>query len=142
MLFRSVSPADLTFNLYKNTDELKATSTAHFDGASLSGVVCDGRACILGATQNGNDLCVDFEAYGQKTGFRYDSSSRFELVVSGCGSFYLDLHTSCSQVINLWEPYATDPAGSVVLTGGCGECLEGTIPVEASTWGQIKSTYR
>ncbi len=137
-----MAPADLTFNLYKDTSHLKATASAFFDGIALSNVQCDQRACIVGAVQDGNDLCVDFEAYGQKAGFQYDAHSRFELVVSGCGTFYLDLHTSCSEVIELWEPYATQPAGGLTLTGGCGECLEGMIPVEEGSWGGIKAIYR
>ena len=42
------TPTNLTFNVYKDDDGLRGTSTGLFTGG-LSNVVCDGVTCLTGA---------------------------------------------------------------------------------------------
>ncbi len=137
-----VSPGALTLNVYKDDDELKGTSTAAFDGVSLTHVTCDLWACITEAHMSGDEMLVMFRANGAKDDGRFDANSRFELEIVGCGTFFRDLHTSCSQPILQNFPYETVPGGTLTLTGGCG-CLE-AVPtvVKETSWSVIKKTYR
>jgi hypothetical protein len=136
-------PANLTFNVYKDQNDLKGTSTAFFDGVNLTDVICDPVACITGAS---DALQVDWYAHGWKDEIgKFETNTRFELIVDGCGTFYLDLHTSCSQDIYLGDPYALMPEGTLILTDGCGgeNCLpQEPVAVEESTWGAVKALYR
>jgi len=135
------APGGLTFNLYKSPDDLKATSTA--DDIDLSNLVCDNYVCITEATQVGDSLIVDFEAYGTKGGGNFESTSRFELVVSGCGTYHLDLHTSCSQPIYRGTPYPLTHEGVFIITDACGGCLEGgPVSTKSASWGSVKSMFR
>ncbi len=134
-------PADLAFRFYKGDDDLQAESLASFDGFGLYDVVCDRFACITDAAVIGGDLIVTVEAFGPKGGGEFDASSRFELEVGGCDTYYRDLHTSCSQPIHVHEPYEMTPLGELILVDGCG-CLENVSPVQQSTWGLIKGLYR
>jgi len=136
------SPGALTLNVYKDDDELKGTSTASFDGVSLTSVTCDVVACITEAQMSGGDMLVTFRANGAKDDGKFDANSRFELEIAGCGTFFRDQHTSCSQPILQNFPYEVAPGGTLIITGGCG-CLE-SVPtaVKASSWSVIKKMYR
>ena len=135
-------PAEMTFNLYKDTAELKASATATYDGDTLTNSVPDLKASIVGATQSGPMLIVNFETYGQKDGDDFDANTTFELVVNGCGTYRLEsLNTSCTDIVDLFQPYPLTPSGQLEFLGGCGQCLEGTVVVRPGTWGEIKATY-
>ncbi|MDX2473169.1 MAG: hypothetical protein QNL91_05625 [Candidatus Krumholzibacteria bacterium] len=124
------SPGTITFNLYRNEDDLKATATAYFNGGGLSDIQNSFWAEFENAYLDGDDIVVEFIAYGTKDGGDFESNSRFEMVTP-CGAYYLDQHTSCSEEIYLNTPLPATPAGDVTYVGGCGGCIEtGEPPVD------------
>jgi hypothetical protein len=139
------APADVTFNLYKDDDELKCTATAHINAAGVLTNIDNGFCAeitggrLWSATFPG--FMIDFTGYGQKADGKFETESRFELVVDGCGSFYFDQHTSCSK--DIYAVNNMTPDGILYFTQCCAEeCCEGGTPVEAGTWGTIKGLYR
>jgi hypothetical protein len=139
-------PADLTLKLYKDDDELHGTATAHFD-MGLTDVMNDAKIEFntSGYHPDGRMVIV-FTAFGQKDDGKFESNSRFELIVEGCGTFYLDQHTSCSQDIYKYVEIPTEgPAGGAIVWENCcgpDDCCLGETPAEHRTWGTIKSLYR
>ena len=120
----------VAFNVYKNDNDLKATATALFNGTELVDIQNDFAALLDGAFVDGDELVISFTSYGYKGGGDYDANSRFEMVTS-CGMYYLDQHTSCSDPIYLNLQMPATPGGSVVYTDGCGGCIEtGEPPVD------------
>jgi hypothetical protein len=126
MTWRDAAPAsypvDLVVNVYKDTDELKGTATAVFDGFSASEIVNDAVVSISDVTVDGADLVVTYVVNGYKSGGDFDANSSFEVLVDGVSSF-LEFHTSCSQYIYLEEPYFATPSGVFVVTDGDGICF-------------------
>ncbi len=119
-------PASVTFTLYHKDKDLVGQSTATYDGFRLSGVSCDGVACITGMEVLGGKLVVAFTTNGYDKYGRFGANSRFAVQVDGVGDAYLDLHTSCSQgPLRLFDPYPAQPGGEVIFTDGCG-CVTGT----------------
>ncbi len=140
------APADLVVNVYKDTSDLKGTSGGYFDGMDVSDIyystgVTGAVAMLVDAEMDADTMVVYFYAFGVKGGGEFEKNTRFELVVEGCGNFYMDLHTSCSQEINMDQAYDLTPAGAFTFLNGCGSCI-GYVPVEDKTWGTIKSLYR
>ena len=117
----------ITFNLYRNDNDLKATATAYFDGAGLTNIDNSFWAEFQGAYVDGAEIVVEFTAYGTKDGGDFESNSRFEMITS-CGTYYLDQHTSCSDEIFLNTPIPASPAGDVTYVDGCGGCIETGLP--------------
>jgi hypothetical protein len=140
------APADMTLNLYKDDDELKGTATATFD-MGLTNVMNDLKIEFntSGYHPDGR-MVIGFTAFGQKDDGKFESNSRFELIVDGCGTFYLDQHTSCSRDIPKYVELETGgtPGGGLIWENCCGpdDCCTGETPVENRTWGTIKSLYR
>jgi hypothetical protein len=123
-------PADLIFRVYENDDHLKGTSTAHFDGSGLTGIVCDAVACLEDASASGGNLEIDWLATGFDHG-HFKANTRLEVEVVGCGVYHLDLHTSCSQPLYFGTTYDVEPDGQATLLDGCGCILEeGDCPDE------------
>jgi hypothetical protein len=136
-------PVDMTFNVHKGTDDVKGTATATFDGASLSDVTCDERACITSAFVDNGDLVIVWTANGWKGRGEFGSTTTFEWLVSGCDTFSLEQHTSCSEIVYLHLLYLADPMGMVTYTSGDGDCLdEMPSPVASATWAGVKAIYR
>lgn len=137
------TPSDLVFNVYKKDNELKGTSTATWNGASLTNIVCDGVACLTGAELQGSELVITFDSSGYKDTGEFESDTSWEMLVTGCaGGKTQKIHTSCSQVFTMGTSY---PAGSgeFVFTGGCGACLSfAPVGTEDASWGGIKAGYR
>jgi hypothetical protein len=123
-------PGQITFNAYKDDNDLRGTATAYFNGAGLVDIQNSLFTVLNGATTDAGELVINFTVYGWKDGGDFDSNARWEVVTS-CGGYYLDQHTSCSQEIYLNIPQDAAPAGSVTYTDGCGGCIEtGVPPVE------------
>lgn len=124
------NPGTIVFNAYKGANDLKGRATAYFDGGGLVDVENDLVVILNGATVDGGELVLSFTVYGWKGGGEFDSNARWELVTP-CGGYYLDQHTSCSQEIYLNVPQDAVPSGNVTYTDGCGGCIEtGEPPVD------------
>jgi hypothetical protein len=142
-------PADLHLTLFKDSSDYRGESVAHFDGTELSGVFSRGKddkhpatAILHDAQIVGDEMFVWFYVYGHKGNGEMESASRFQLEVEGCGTFYMDIHTSCSQEIWLGLPgYELMPEGYGELENACAACAN-YVPVEDATWGTIKALYR
>ena len=137
------APGEITFNAYKDDDDLKGSATAMWTGSGLSDIVCDGVACLLDAGLDGDNLLVNFDVFGWKGHGEFDSNISLEIDLGACGSFMLtNLHASCSQVVYLNVPLDMAGGSNLTLTDGCGICLlENPVPTEKSTWGAVKSLY-
>jgi hypothetical protein len=140
-----VVPTDLTFTVYESDhfDEPEGIATAHFDGSSLSSVTGDAVALLYGAHLEGEELVVQFEAFGfDHSPPHFKAETSLELDVSGCGTFLLNrYHTSCSQPIQTDIPLVAEPSGTVTITNFCG-CEENVVSSEQESWGGVKALYR
>ena len=121
------TPGPITFNVYKDDDQLRARATAIFTGGGLDNVVDAFAATLDGAYIEGNELVVQFTSYGYKDDGTYDSNSAFE-IVTACGTYFLDQHTSCSREIYLNTALPASGGSTVTYTDGCGDCIETGLP--------------
>ncbi|MCP4544946.1 MAG: hypothetical protein GY835_00615 [bacterium] len=136
------TPGAIVFNAYKDTDDLKGTGTATWNGSGLSGIVCDDVACLVDAEMDGENLIVYYEVFGWKNDGEFDANISLEIDLGACGTFILGFHASCSQPIVLDTPYGIPGGGSMTLTGGCGACLvDQPVSTESRTWSAVKSLY-
>jgi hypothetical protein len=122
-----VYPVPITVNIYEGSnvdpDKLEGTSTASFDGGSLSGVGCDAVACITGASLDGANLVVNYSANGWDNG-QFKTETTFEVIVGGSATT-LTLHTSCSRILYVDRPYPGEPGGTFFIESGTGDCFTG-----------------
>jgi len=137
------APTNITFNVYKKDTEFKGTSSATWDGVSLSNIVCDDVACITGATLEGCELVITFDSFGYRDDGQFDSDTSWEMLFDGgCNGGKVKVHTSCSQPFYLNVPHPAGD-GTFTFTDGCGGCLSSTpVSVEDSSWGSVKGLYR
>jgi len=139
------SPGNVTLTIYDSDhfNDPRGTATGYFDGSSLTNIVEDDVARLMGAYMDGGELVIVFEAFGfDHFPAHFKATTSFEIVVEGCGTYRLvRYHTSCSQPVTLFEPYSASPSGVVTFTNFCG-CEENTISNEDTSWGAVKALYR